>query len=106
MRPSVENESSNPGPARPTIARHIVLGLTFVVAFFMYIDRAVVGVAAPAIMKEFGMTKISLGWSTSTFNWAYALLQVPGGWLADTVGPRIVLAAAIAWWAVVTAATG
>jgi sugar phosphate permease len=92
--------------ARPTIARHVVLGLTFCVAFMMYIDRAVVGTAAPAIMREFGLTKVTLGWSVSAFNWSYALLQVPGGWMADRYGPRIVLAGAMAWWSIFTAATG
>jgi len=72
----------------------------------MYIDRAVVGTAAPAIMKEFGMSKVALGWSASSFNWSYALLQMPGGWMADTFGPRLVLAGAMAWWSIFTAATG
>jgi sugar phosphate permease len=93
-------------PAPPTHAHHLVLGLTFIVAFIMYIDRAVVGVATPAIMREFGLTKVTMGWSASAFNWSYALLQVPGGWMADRFGPRIVLAAAMMWWSVFTAATG
>ena len=72
----------------------------------MYIDRAVVGTATPAIMREFGLTKVTMGWSASAFNWSYALLQVPGGWMADRFGPRLVLAAAMAWWSIFTAATG
>jgi sugar phosphate permease len=92
--------------ARPTTARHTVLGITFVIAFIMYIDRAVIGTAAPMIMKEFGLSKIAMGWSASAFNWTYALLQVPGGWLADRYGPRVVLAGAMIWWSVFTAATG
>jgi MFS transporter, ACS family, glucarate transporter len=92
--------------AKATIAHHIVLGLTFIVAFVMYIDRAVVGTAAPAIMREFGLSMVAMGWSASAFNWSYALLQMPGGWMADTFGPRIVLAGAMAWWSIFTAATG
>src|SRR5438067_2335737 len=72
----------------------------------MYIDRAVVGTAAPAIMREFGLSMVAMGWSASAFNWSYALLQMPGGWMADTFGPRIVLAGAMAWWSIFTAATG
>src|SRR6476646_8643104 len=82
---------------RPTTARHTVLGITFIIAFLMYIDRAVIGTATPAIMKEFGLSKIAMGWGVSAFNWSYSLLQIPGGWLADRYGPRIVLAGAIAW---------
>src|SRR6185295_12224985 len=92
--------------AKATTARHTVLGITFVIAFIMYIDRAVIGTAAPMIMKEFGLSKIALGWSASAFNWTYALLQVPGGWLADRYGSRLVLAAAMGWWSIFTAATG
>ena len=47
-----------------------------------------------------------MGWSVSAFNWTYALFQVPGGWMADRIGSRLVLAAAITWWSVFTSATG
>jgi len=47
-----------------------------------------------------------MGWSVSAFNWTYALFQIPGGWLADRFGSRIVLASAITWWSIFTAATG
>jgi MFS family permease len=98
-------------PAAPTIvaptrARYIVLLLTFCITYMMYVDRAVLGSATPAIMREFHMDKIAMGWSSSTFNWAYALFQVPGGWLADRYGPRLVLACALAWWSIFTSATG
>ena len=89
-----------------TSARHVVLGITFIIAFIMYIDRSVMGAATPAIMAEFGLDKIAMGWTSSAFNWSYAVLQMPGGWLADRYGPRIVLAMAIAWWSLFTAATG
>jgi len=92
--------------AAATSSRHVVLGVTFVIAFIMYIDRSVMGAATPTIMAEFGLDKIAMGWTASAFNWAYALLQVPGGWLADRFGPRIVLAIAIAWWSLFTAVTG
>jgi sugar phosphate permease len=91
---------------QPSTARHTVLGITFVIAFLMYIDRAVIGTAAPTIMKEFGLSKIAMGWASSAFNWSYALLQGPGGWMADRYGPRLVLAGALAWWSAFTAATG
>ena len=90
----------------PTHVRYNVLLLTFCITFMMYVDRAVMGSATPAIMREFHLTKIGMGWSTSAFNWSYALFQVPGGWLADRYGPRLVLACALAWWSIFTSATG
>lgn len=72
----------------------------------MFLDRACMGTATPMIMREFHLNKITMGWSVSAFNWTYALFQVPGGWLADRFGSRIVLAGAITWWSIFTAATG
>jgi MFS family permease len=97
------------GPAKPppaTRVRYRVLGLTCLMAFMMYMERGAIGAVAPAIMREFHVDKISMGWAVSAFNWSYALFQVPGGWMADRFGPRIILAAAMAWWSVFTAATG
>ena len=89
-----------------TRVRYWVLLLTFLTSFIMYMDRVCMGTAAPSIMADFHLSKIAMGWSSSAFNWAYALFQVPGGWMADRYGPRLVLAGAMAWWSVFTAATG
>src|SRR6476619_1449141 len=94
------------GSLRPSRARYYVLGLSFIVGLVMFLDRACMGTATPMIMREFRLDKITMGWSVSAFNWSYALFQVPGGWLADRYGPRLILAAAVAWWSLFTAATG
>jgi MFS family permease len=93
-------------PVRPSRARYCVLVLSFIVGLVMYLDRACMGSATPIIMRDFHLDKIAMGWSVSAFNWTYALFQIPGGWLADRFGSRIVLTAAIMWWSVFTAATG
>jgi MFS family permease len=93
-------------PQRPSTTRYRVLGLTFLMAFMMYMERGAIGAAAPSIMREFHVNKITMGWSISAFNWSYALFQVPGGWLADRFGARIVLTVSMLWWSVFTAATG
>ena len=92
--------------APATHVRYNVLILTFCITFMMYVDRAVMGSATPFIMRQFHMDKITMGWSSSAFNWSYALFQVPGGWLADRYGPRLVLGFALAWWSIFTSATG
>jgi MFS family permease len=86
--------------------RYRVLGLSFLMAFMMYMERGAIGAAAPTIMREFHVDKIHMGWAVSAFNWSYALFQVPAGWMADRFGPRIVLAVAMAWWSLFTASTG
>ena len=44
--------------------------------------------------------------SSAAFVWAYALFQVPGGWLSDRFGARSVLGTIVAYWSIMTAATG
>lgn len=86
--------------------RYRVLVLTFLLAFIMYLDRVCMGLVAPTIMREFNLDKITMGWSVSAFLWAYAIFQIPAGWMADRYGGRVVLAGALAWWSIFTAATG
>jgi MFS family permease len=84
--------------------RYEVLGMSFLMAFLMYMERGAIGASAPSIMREFQIDKITMGWAISAFSWSYALCQIPGGWMADRFGPRAVLAVAMAWWALFTAA--
>lgn len=100
------DDPTTPVSQTATRVRYRILVLTFFLAFIMYLDRVCMGTAAPAIMKEFHLNKVTMGWSVSAFNWAYALFQIPAGWMADRYGARIVLAAALTWWSVFTAATG
>ncbi|HEU5274494.1 MAG TPA: MFS transporter, partial [Xanthobacteraceae bacterium] len=70
-----------------------------------YLDRVNISTAAPEIAKEFGFDKITMGIIFSAFVWAYAIFQVPGGWMSDRFGARPVLATIVAYWSVMTAAT-
>ncbi len=100
--PSVASSTAS----APSRVRFRVLGLTFLMAFMMYLERGAIGAAAPKILREFHLNKITMGWCISAFNWSYALFQIPAGWLADRYGPRLILCVAMFWWAVFTAATG
>ena len=62
--------------------------------------------AAPFIRRDLGLTAVQMGWVFSIFGWAYALFEVPGGWLGDRIGPRRVLMRIVIWWSFFTAATG
>jgi sugar phosphate permease len=70
-----------------------------------YLDRVNISTAAPLISKEFGFDKITMGFIFSAFVWAYAVFQVPGGWLSDRFGARGVLAGVVTYWSIMTAAT-
>src|SRR5467141_2605036 len=85
--------------------RWYILVLISLMYLITYLDRVNISTAAPVIAKEFGFDKVTMGIIFSAFVWAYALFQVPGGWLNDRFGPRRVLAIIVAYWSVMTAAT-
>jgi MFS transporter, ACS family, glucarate transporter len=90
---------------RPTRVRHIVLWLTVLAYMITYIDRVVIGAAAPSIRQEFGFDLLVMGNIMAAFRWGYALFQIPGGWLGDRIGPRRALTLIVTWWSAFTAIT-
>ena len=90
----------------PTRARHIVTAFAITLAVITYIDRAAINVAALYITKDLGLSTIQMGHAFAAFAWAYALFEIPGGWLGDRIGPRRVLLRIVLWWSFFTAATG
>jgi len=50
----------------------------------------------PYIRDEFTLDYTQVGVLTSAYNLAYGLSQLPAGWLADRLGPRIVLTIGVA----------
>jgi ACS family glucarate transporter-like MFS transporter len=92
---------------KPSRARHIVVLFAVTLAIITYIDRTAISKAAPLIQRDFGLTsKLELGIIFSAFGWAYALFEIPGGWMGDWLGPRRVLLRVVAWWSVCVAALG
>jgi len=82
---------------RSTVRWKIFLMMLFLIAI-NYIDRASLSVAMPLIAKEFDLSPTMQGLILSSFFWTYALMQVPGGMLADKYKPRIVIACATVFW--------
>ena len=90
----------------PSRARYVVVAFTVTLAIITYIDRVAISVAVPFIREDLGLNTIQMGWALSVFGWAYALFEIPGGWLGDRIGSRRVLMRIVLWWSVFTAATG
>ena len=88
-----------------TPVRWLILALLFLTSVVTYIDRVNISVTARHMMPAFGLTDQQMGWIFSAFVAGYALFQVPGGWLADRWGARVVLTGALIWWSVCTAFT-
>ena len=85
--------------------RWYVLLMISAMYLITYLDRVNISTAAPLISKEFGFDKVTMGIIFSAFVWAYAIFQVPGGWLSDKLGARGVLGSIVTYWSIMTAAT-
>ena len=92
--------------SRPTRVRYRVIVFAVLLSVITYIDRVCISQAAPAMQLDLGFTKEQMGWAFSAFFWAYALFEIPSGWLGDRIGARKVLMRIVAWWSFFTAATG
>lgn len=82
--------------------RWVVIGWMFLVSAISYLDRVNISIAGQHIANEFHLTDLQLGNVFSAFVLGYALFQAPAGWLADRLGPRLVLTLGVIWWAIFT----
>ncbi len=93
-------------PRPPSRARHTVLAVTLVLTAIAYLDRVCISMAAPAMNADLGISDLHMGYVVSAFTLAYALFEVPSGWLADRFDARLMLTRIVVWWSAMTAATG
>ena len=106
MQPKLEANATQTTRSRPTHVRHVVLALTVVAYMITYMDRQILATARPVIRQELGISLVMMGWITFGFRIAYALFQIPGGWLGDRFGARRALALIVTWWSMFTCFTG
>ena len=85
--------------------RWLMIFLCFVASAINYLDRANLAVAAPVMRSELGLDAATMGLILSGFFWTYSVMQMPWGWLADRIGPKISLSVAVVWWSAFTALT-
>jgi len=95
-----------PDAVAPTGVRHGVLAFTLALTAVAYLDRVCIATAAPAMKADLGLSDAQMGYVFSAFTFAYALFEVPSGWLADRFGARLMLTRIVVWWSAMTAATG
>ena len=102
--PSASLESDrSPWPWKATWP---LLLLTFV-SVFNYLDRSLLGLALPQIKRELGASDSVLGLVSGLgFILFYSALGIPIAWLADRSNRRNIIAVGLAFWSVMTVATG
>ncbi|MDR3565006.1 MAG: MFS transporter [Negativicutes bacterium] len=91
--------------AKKSIIRWWILLLLCFMYLITFMDRVNISVVAPAVSKEFNFDKITMGFIFGAFSLAFALGQIPGGWMGDRFGPRKVLTTIVVYWSLMTIAT-
>ena len=76
------------GLAHDHIAPRAVIAVLFTTYLICYLDRLVMASAVPFIAKDLHFSATQSGAVMSAFFAGYALMQIPGGILADRYGPR------------------
>src|SRR5262249_28513524 len=92
--------------APPTRARYWVIVFAVALAVIQYLDRVCISQAAPYIRTDLNLSQKQMGYVFSAFTLAYALFEIPCGYLGDKIGPRKVFLRVVLWWSFFTAATG
>jgi MFS family permease len=74
--------------------------------FLNYVDRGAIGIAAPLMKSELGLSATAFGLVASAFFWVYAPVQLLVGWLVDRFSVYRLMAAGLLLWAAATLAMG
>ena len=85
-----------------TRARFGVLALITFATMLNYVDRSVMGVAQPSLVRELAIGPELMGLIFSAFSWTYALAQIPGGLVLDRLGSRLTYGLSLALWSLAT----
>ena len=80
------------------VSRALVILLGSAV-FLNYVDRGAIGIAAPLMKGELGLSEEAYGIAFSAFFWIYAPVQLFAGWLCDRFSVYKLLSVGILLWA-------
>ena len=79
--------------------------LLFAAGVINYLHRAALGIAAPLLAVDLGLSTPQMGLVFSSFFVGYAVFNFVGGWAADRFGAKRVITAAMAGWSTSCAVT-
>jgi MFS transporter, ACS family, glucarate transporter len=102
---SVASHAGTRSPARPVgLVRWMIVACVLAIAAISYLDRNNISIAARFLQEDFQLSNVQLGVVFSAFIVGYALSQPVAGYIADRFGPTRLIALAIVWWSLFTAA--
>jgi MFS family permease len=82
-----------------------LLQFTFALSLITFLDRVTLGSPQRRFERP-DLTKVCWAGPSAPSSLAYALFEIPSGWLGDKFGPRKSLTRIVIWWSVFCAATG
>jgi len=86
--------------------RYQVLLVLSLLSMITFLDRVALSSASVSIMDELHITTVQWGWILGMFTLAYALFEIPTGWLGDIYGGKKILIRVVLWWSLFTILTG
>ncbi|MBF4694534.1 MFS transporter [Fusibacter ferrireducens] len=100
------NKSNSIENAVENKSRYMILTLLFLGWCVGNLNRFSINYAILEIGKDFDLSASTQGFIMSSFFLGYALMQIPGGWLADRYGPKKVLISSILVWSIFASLSG
>ena len=85
-----------------TRVRFFILGLLTIGTMINYLDRTVLGIAAPSLRGELAIDAATMGIVFSAFSWTYAAMQIPGGIFLDRFGTKLTYFLSLTFWSLST----
>jgi MFS transporter, ACS family, D-galactonate transporter len=98
----ISPEAERAGQLARTRVRFGILALLFFGVVINYLDRANLALAIPVIGVDLHLNAVERGLVLSAFGWSYVLMQIPGGFVIDRLGPRMTFALSLGTWSIVT----
>ncbi len=90
----------------PTRQRFRILLMLFFTVVITYLDRVNLTGAIIDLQRDFHLDKDQKANILAAFGFAYALVQIPAGWLVDRIRPRLLFALFCGMWSLVTILQG
>jgi len=89
-----------------THIRYGVMAFLCILSFLSYFDRVCIMRVQGDIKHDLSISNMQMGWIMMVFWFAYALFELPGGWLGDRYGARNTLTRIVLAWSLFTALSG
>src|SRR5580698_7335758 len=91
---------------KPSRVRHGVVAFAIALSVITYIDRVALSNSRKQVATALHLSDLQMGAAFSAFALAYALFEIPSGFMGDRWGPRKVLLRIVVLWSIFTAITG